>query len=510
IQFGKGDKYFGVATLMVTLPGLPMFGHGQIEGYGEKYGMEYRRSYWDEGVDEHLVARHEREIFPLLRKRYLFSDVEHFALFDVVTDDGNVNEDVFAYSNMAGGERTLVVYNNRYAEARGWVRRSVGMALDTGDGRRRLEHKSLGEALMLSSDEDVYYVLEDFREGLQYLRSGRALCTEGLLVNLGAYKSNVFMGFAEVRDVDGEVRRLYEELGGRGVPDVMSELREFSLRQILDPFRSVLDRSLLSRVVKKGLDAGTVAEPFLEGLASFFLQVREHLAPESDEAMIADTAEAVHSLLASTFGILRLEPGSRRALEPALRYLLERVLPVMTEDLSWWRVLLMWSMTARTGALLHDEGVPGTSRALMDELLLGKALKESLVSLGLDEAGARFELLLVQILVSWQEIYERIEEEGLACVMEDLFADPDAQAFMQVNEFGGRLWFNRECFEHLMHWLYTVTAIRSTAVTRKKIRVDEHRILKAFHDTAAALEAAVAAGYEVRVFLSSLREAAGA
>ncbi|MDH3453818.1 MAG: alpha-amylase family glycosyl hydrolase, partial [Desulfuromonadales bacterium] len=27
-QFDKGDKYFGVATLLATLPGLPMFGHG--------------------------------------------------------------------------------------------------------------------------------------------------------------------------------------------------------------------------------------------------------------------------------------------------------------------------------------------------------------------------------------------------------------------------------------------------------------------------------------------------
>ena len=41
-QFGKGDKYFGVCTMLATLPGLPMFGHGQIEGFGERYGMEYR------------------------------------------------------------------------------------------------------------------------------------------------------------------------------------------------------------------------------------------------------------------------------------------------------------------------------------------------------------------------------------------------------------------------------------------------------------------------------------
>ncbi|MFN8426843.1 MAG: hypothetical protein U0X87_11385 [Anaerolineales bacterium] len=29
-QFGDGDKYFGIATVLATLPGLPMFGHGQV------------------------------------------------------------------------------------------------------------------------------------------------------------------------------------------------------------------------------------------------------------------------------------------------------------------------------------------------------------------------------------------------------------------------------------------------------------------------------------------------
>ena len=38
-QFGKGDKYFGVATLLATMPGLPMIGHGHVEGFAEKYGM---------------------------------------------------------------------------------------------------------------------------------------------------------------------------------------------------------------------------------------------------------------------------------------------------------------------------------------------------------------------------------------------------------------------------------------------------------------------------------------
>ena len=37
-QFGVDDKYLGVATMLATLPGLPMLGHGQIEGFTEKYG----------------------------------------------------------------------------------------------------------------------------------------------------------------------------------------------------------------------------------------------------------------------------------------------------------------------------------------------------------------------------------------------------------------------------------------------------------------------------------------
>ena len=91
-QFGKGDKYFGVATVLATLPGLPMLGHGQVEGFGEKYGMEFRRATLDEQPDRWLVERHEREIFPLLHRRAWFAEAHDFLLYDFVTDGGGVDE----------------------------------------------------------------------------------------------------------------------------------------------------------------------------------------------------------------------------------------------------------------------------------------------------------------------------------------------------------------------------------------------------------------------------------
>jgi hypothetical protein len=40
---------------MATMPGLPMLGHGQIEGFVEKYGMDFNKPRFEEDPDEDLV-----------------------------------------------------------------------------------------------------------------------------------------------------------------------------------------------------------------------------------------------------------------------------------------------------------------------------------------------------------------------------------------------------------------------------------------------------------------------
>ncbi len=169
-QFGRDDKYFGVCTMMVTMPGLPMIGHGQVEGYTEKYGMEYRRAYKDEQPDTNLVQRHEREIFPLMQRRHIFSGVHNFLLYDFYAPEGHVNEEVFAYSNSSGdslgaGERGLVLFNNKFAEARGWIRASAAFSVKTGEGDNRvLIQKTLGEGLGLHADWRYFTIFREQRD----------------------------------------------------------------------------------------------------------------------------------------------------------------------------------------------------------------------------------------------------------------------------------------------------------------------------------------------------------
>src|SRR5881409_2160742 len=120
-QFGNGDKYFGVCTLMATMPGLPMFGTARSRASPSATAWSTAARITTSG---RLVAEHERRIAPLLHRRPLFAEAQAFRLYDFYTDEGWVNEDVFAYSNRRDGARALIVYHNRYSRTQGWVRLS--------------------------------------------------------------------------------------------------------------------------------------------------------------------------------------------------------------------------------------------------------------------------------------------------------------------------------------------------------------------------------------------------
>lgn len=245
-QFGKGDKYFGACLLMITMPGLPMFGHGQIEGFTEKYGMEYRRAYWDEHVDEDLVRRHEREMFPLMRRRYLFSGVEHFAFYDFHTQQGWVDENVFAYSNRAGDQRSLIFYNNAYNTTSGWAKISTGLNTGRGD-EGKIISKSLADSLGLRREENVFYVFRDHRDGLEYIRHSKQLCDEGMFVTLQGYQWHAFIDWREIVDTDGSWGKLAWELEGSGVGSLNYERRERELGQLLAIFRDYFNSGIIAQ-----------------------------------------------------------------------------------------------------------------------------------------------------------------------------------------------------------------------------------------------------------------------
>ncbi len=219
-QFGNGDKYFGACTVLATLPGLPMFGHGQIEGYREKYGMEFRMPKWDEAPDEGLIHGHEWKIFPLLHRRYIFADVERFLLYDLYRNDGRVDENVFAYSNRSGnGERGLIIYHNKFAETVGWIKTSAAY-LDKETGN--LVQRSLADGLDLP--RSGYAIFRDLVTHLEYIRSCAELRDKGMFLQLAAYQHHAFLDWRFVDGPDWVV--IHDALNGSGVDSIQARWQE--------------------------------------------------------------------------------------------------------------------------------------------------------------------------------------------------------------------------------------------------------------------------------------------
>ncbi|ABA90190.1 glycoside hydrolase, putative [Syntrophotalea carbinolica DSM 2380] len=404
-QFGKGDKYFGVAVLLVTLPGLPMFGHGQVEGFREKYGMEFRRAYLREEVDGGFVAYHEKLIFPLLHRRALFSGSEHFNLYDFFTQ-GQVNEDVLAYSNRRGDQRALVVYHNRSLDTGGWVR-SACPRVDAAGHAREL---TLVEALALQTGKKLYYRFRDHCTGLSYLRSADELDVQGLFVTLGPYQSHVFLDFVAINDTDGSWRQLWQHLGGRPVLDLDREYRKLRYASLLQALTSLLR------------DGGDFPR----------------LDDNSRQRVVQDYADFLEALQ-SALGF----SGDRDPLVARLEGELRRAAVLAHEHvLCSCEVLWPWLVLHALGALDPNPDTPDGVLEWLDRYLLVDA-----VSSQWSENLAEENLALLKLLLRHQSCNLQDETLGLGSLLDD----PAVRAFLLVHRYQGQQWFNRERFERLVH-----------------------------------------------------------
>ncbi len=510
-QFGKGDKYFGVCTLMATLPGLPMFGHGQIEGFTEKYGMEYQRAYRDEQPDPGLVERHEREIFPLLRQRYLFAGVDNFLLYDFFTPEGHVNEDVFAYSNRAGDARALVLYHNKYASARGWIRTSAAYLAKTGQGdERKLVQRTLADGWGLMSDPGCFVQFRDQATGLEYLRSCQEMHAQGLYVELNAYQYHVFLDVRVVQDDERELyRRAAAALNGRGVPSVDELLREMALEPVLTPFKRLFDPVLLRALLDVSAPAsGQAAQQALlddakERMAALLSAVNAFGGGQGDAAALAAASRRELQAILG-LGSLAGTVSARSAAHKAVRYL-----DIRRDDLAFWGVLLGWWSVHSLGRVLAGPAPQVQSRAWIDEWLLGRAIAQALGELGLDQAAAWHSVAVIRILTShanWCET-EDGGETNAGRVVQAWLEDEEVRAFIQVNRYDSVLWFNKEGFDELLRWMFAAAAVGICA-SRPTATQLARKLAAAYAVIDKLAEAEAASGFRVEALLAAVGQPA--
>jgi glycosidase len=543
-QFGTGDKCFGVAALMATLPGLPMFGHGQIEGYTEKYGMEYRWPRYQENPDPHLIERHERQIAPLLHQRALFAESSNFLLYDFFREDGSVDENVFAYSNRRGDRRALVLYNNRYATTRGTIDNSAAYA-DKQSGH--LRQRRLKEGLDIKGDPSAILAYRDSLTGLEYLRRGVNFAERGLSLELHAYQCHVFLDWRELRaTAEKPWDRLCEHLGGRGVPSLEDALVRMELVPVHDALRRLLDPALvrslaeLSGRAPVGPEKGKAFEfqrddffqaawrrsrEFLRDAQSFYRGHEDQFLA----VQFANPAAMEH----------RFRERVRAAMQiPALESLFpepwpaaaRRVLPSHSPQLTataLWGPVLAWCVLELLAESADAQNPERLALDLFDRLRLREPMGNAFSALGFEGeeswrvAGRIKVALLIEAKVfdaavpaapaaplapstDSHAVEPLAPGQLLPILSPTLWLDPDVRWLTGAHEDKGHSYFVQESYEELLWWLQLPALCRLAAAPSPAPGAIE-QIRKTFRDAA---ELAATAGYSVDALLGSKGPAA--
>ncbi len=510
-QFGDGDKYFGICMMMCTMPGLPMFGHGQVEGFKEKYGMEYQRAYYDETPNSYLIERHQREIFPIIKKRYLFAEVENFLLYDFYQPDGRVNENVFAYTNRAGDERSLVVFNNSYEPTSGWIRTSAAY-LDKA-GSKSLVQKTLGEGLSLGNNNHQFCILRDHVKGLETIHRSRELLERGLYVELKGYGYHVYYDIRErLDDETGQCARLANYLDGRGVPDIEEALRELNLQPLHHSYRVLGDSDRLKRLIESAQENSAeddLYEDLLEQYRSFGNVLAKHKQFEGEHNNLQKRVKQLLGLMPMLNGkeLATAYPlPSSRKYKAALKTLDE----ILRDD-AIKATLYSWIFVHALG-LLDDTQTEETfhqkSRSWIDELLLFKVIRNELVQFSHQNDMAGESVQIIKLLTAHHNWYQQDKKEAHS-ILSGLFKDSDFQHFLSVNRYEEKLWFNKEAFAKITGWLYLHGIIeilreKPTSLKGAKAKSLAKDIIKLHDLTILWKKAEEKSEYQVKLLLEEL------
>ena len=454
-QFGKGDKYFGICTVMITMPGLPMFGHGQIEGYAEKYGMEYYRPYWDETPDYYLIHRHETDVFPLVHRRRVFANVDNFRLYDFYTPSGSVDDNVFAYSNTEGGQAALVVYHNRYGSTSGWIKTSVPY-LVKGSENAHLETSELADALQLGSDSNTFITFRDYIEKLEYIRSVQDIREHGMFFALDAYKHHVFMDF---RLVSGrEFEELNAHLNGRGVSNLDVARREIVLGPVLQPLGQVINPTNLNNLIELAQEREdpTSLESLLRVNLDLIRQAgyamqRQGLASGGD---IEASSKQLEKCLRQILDLENLDKKlglSGKKIAPLLSKALQEIDPRAKF------VLLIWNFLSNLAGPANEAENTQNARRFLDEEPTSQLVTETLKGLSFGDYEAYKACQAIKWMLTntnWLSEKDLTPSE----LLEQWLQDEQFKEYLELNEYNQVYWFNKEKFES-MHWYMHIATI---------------------------------------------------
>ncbi len=461
-QFGKGDKYFGICTLMSTLPGLPMFGHGQMEGFTEKYGMEYKRAYWNEEEDQSLINRHKHQISPLLHRRWIFSEVDLFLLYDFHTSDHTVNEDVYVYSNYNQGQASLVIFNNKFANVQGWINFSTTKIKLNENNQSSYRTVQIAQGLKIDNEFD-FVIFKDVVSNLEYIRSIQDLYSHGLFLPLHAYQTHVFLDFRQVKEEDWQsYRQLCDYLNGSGVPDIKNAMKELLLQPIQKPLKEIINRGyydyLLSqkRLSIKAFIKPPVLEESRQKVENLLQGIFKMIGvDQSYDLEIKKTSKILEFILSIPVFDQKFVSLKNKEIKALINDFIDK----FDENEEVWIIAFSYLFISSIMEFADPADPQFQAQSWFEEWQFAKVIRDLGTEYQYPDSQNHLMAQTIYTLLGISGWHENFKISQFEDWLRTLLGRQDIQQFLNVNRYQGKLWFNKERFETLTWWLFAIALI---------------------------------------------------
>ncbi len=408
-----------------------------------------------------------------------------------------------------------MVYHNAFREASGWIRESAAFAQKTGvDDDKVLVRRTLAAGLGLTPGDDWYSILRDERSGLEYLRSNAELRDQGLYLELGAYRCQVFLDPRQVREaVEQPYGQLAARLAGRGVPSIDEALAELRLEPIRRPFEELVNAELLGRLLAARVSsAADSPDPTLlteiEARVGRLVEAAQWVAGGAGL-----TAPVVQTTMARIRALLGLAPNGSAAartaesdLLPGTEAAVDAATDYLNEQPLRWAALLGWAVVSPLDGLVRPD--PATRSANWSkDWRLDRSLGRAIEGLGLDAQAAELATGLTGVLGTYGRAFLTGAGRSPRTILTELLDDGDVRRFLDINEHQGEQWFSKERFDDLLGGLLTaavITGVTNPTATREQVA----RELAACYELIAAIrDGEQRSGYRVDRLLKEVAEA---
>jgi hypothetical protein len=167
-------------------------------------------------------------------------------------------------------------------------------------------------------------------------------------------------------------------------------------------------------------------------------------------------------------------------------------------------VLLIWGILSNLVGPASQEECVKTSRAVLEEEAVTRLVIETLKGVGYGDYEAYKACQAIKWMTTNTNWFGDLLSVKAGQLLDMWMADPQFKEYIEVNEYNGFLWFNKEKFESMLWYMRTATIIRHGCL--EDVSATEHVELilasnKLFEKLKLALDAS---NYQVNKLIENL------